>query len=473
MAKIGAAKLAAAAAARSAAASPAAAAAAAASDTVAVASSLGEWRLPTPPPSSPSTEDTDGVPEDKESKPAAVDTKQSSLGGSVGGGGDGDGDNGMEPEPDSYPVFQTFKDFSHDFRPDPSMSQKQLKEERWQHKVYEAFRYIQYLYGHGVFQCPGAMKDLETRRPGIPWDRSKRRDSRFQSVRSKRAPANTAQVLYDDDSDAPPPDVEDDYGAITVQQQQVRRDIVAVHCTEYAFSIEAPFQYERLVGASNMSWMLSVNYIEDVMTLIFVLTRNPPAYKMNPWALHADVRLPLLRNTSALIYFAIATQTGPLFETGKSIHEGHVSIGVAKGRSQGYTNHELSVATQLFLALGAKPSHVEEMLLQEHPGPGKTTSAQRSFNQGGKKITFPKTMALKLLGMSGKPAWDGRLPKYTRPNSDGGSGTRKRKRTSTTYNHTTQAQASRMKPPPKEQLNPMEDNQKDAPKQEDCIAMDV
>jgi hypothetical protein len=177
---------------------------------------------------------------------------------------------------------------------------------------------------------------------------------------------------------------------------------------------------------SNKSWNITPFYVQEVMRWIHLISRNPDIFKQEEFCLTHEQWEPLLKHTSAIIFFAIATQTGPLFESNGTTHGAHDKIGVMEGRSEAYTQHEQKVATELFLALGALPHQITTMLSGSTKNGRMLFNAKKSFVNETK--CFAKAMALKYLGMSGKPAWDGRLPKSSRPTSDGGASTKRRKK---------------------------------------------
>jgi hypothetical protein len=262
------------------------------------------------------------------------------------------------------------------------------------------------------------MKDSNTRRAGLPYDRSKKKDRRYQKLRGKGAAAPTRGYAADD---LPPPPDDGELALMNQQQEEIRTDIPISDDIQYKWKAHAPFKYHEFVGLSNTSWKITPFYVEQLMRWIDLISRNPQTFLLEKFHLIAEQWEPLLKHTSAIIFFAIATQTGPLFESGGTKHGGHDKIGVMDGRSDAYKQHELKVATELFHALGAKSVEIPRML------EGSTKAGQKNLNQK-KRITFAKSMALKYLGMTGKPAWDGRFPKHTRPTHDGGSATKKRKK---------------------------------------------
>jgi hypothetical protein len=267
------------------------------------------------------------------------------------------------------------------------------------------------------------MKDSTTRRRGVPYDRAQRKDSRYQPVRSKRAPSS--DPIYDH-NDVPHPD---EQVVVNNMSQSLRRDITITDALDYEYKDLVPFNFKRFVGKHNTSWVISLEYVQDVMQWVYLLTRNPETYKQEKWAMTREQRVPLMKGTGAILYFAIATQTGPLFDIGKNNHGGHNCIGEMNGRGEAYKKHEEKVATQLFIALGANADiHVPLMF------GGSVKTAQTSFNQGT-RINLKKCVAMHYLGLSGKPSWDGRLPKYGRQ-SDGGTKTKRRKRKRSTSQST-------------------------------------
>jgi len=315
-----------------------------------------------------------------------------------------------------------------------------------------AYKYILLLYDKGVFQCPGSMQSLTERRTGLFKGRAERRDGRFQDVTTRKDRKSTPLCFhYDDEAEAE---------AASASASHAGASLLPLDTDsyEYQFKEEYPFQWHHnWVGVSHYMFRLDPAYIKDVMTALKQLSLNPKSVKdkwqqMNKPTQH----IALMKHTGAIVYFAIATQTGPLFEV-KS--KDHWTIGLKQESTTGYKEHERAVAEQLFYALGMKKVGVD-ITLKETPGPGKAFTGKTTFNHN-QKITLSKTFVLYYLGMSGKPSWDGRLTKNTRKGVKWENQNRKQQ---TKKSAATQSEAPALAEPPGKKLktegqHPMMENQ--------------
>jgi hypothetical protein len=186
------------------------------------------------------------------------------------------------------------------------------------------------------------------------------------------------------------------------------------------FVKDAPFSYEKnLLKKSAKDWTITEMWIYNLQLLLAALTRNEDylaTSQINPppkFAMKTNVWVSTCKNTAAVIFYAIATKTGPHFETSNPEHR---VIGGNAGKSPQYNAYEQKVAAAVFHALGVTPQFIDHFVLNQAPGPpGSTNKLQDALNKTGRFITNPKCMILHWLGMSGKPAWDGRLFKKPRP----------------------------------------------------------
>ena len=268
-----------------------------------------------------------------------------------------------------------------------------------------SYKYILLLYDKGVFQCPGSMQSLTERRLGLFQGRDKRRDGRFQDV-TKRKDRKSTPLSFDYDDEA-----EAEAAAASASDAGGRELTVDTGTYDYPFKQEYPFQWHHnWVGVPPTMFRLDSAYLKGVITALKQLTANPESVQDKWLQMNKETQLvALMKHTAAIVYFAIATQTGPLFED-KS--KDHWTIGLLKDSTpKGYKEHEREVANQLFQALGLKNLPIKIFLNEKSPG--KTSTGRTTFNHD-QKITLYKTYVLYYLGMSGKPSWDGRLQKNRR-----------------------------------------------------------
>jgi hypothetical protein len=301
---------------------------------------------------------------------------------------------------------------------------EQNLEAKLEHDALQAFNYIQLLYAKGVFQCPGSMESLDKRRDGLFPSRDERRDVRFQEVKRKRSKSKA--ICLDDDFDESDQESEADQNQAdqnpmkcvspyppTSEDDELVGDYKEL-VGDYKFMDVYPFQYPtQWIGINNTQFRLDTVYIKDIMKGLKYLTSNPQNSSFWQQIPKMNQLLPLLKHTSAIVYFAIATQTGPLFESNSNSHD-HQTIGKMNPKgyiSNGYYEHERAVARQLFQALQVKKKIIDIILDEEKPGRAETGRATLSHKD---KITLYKTCILYHLGMSGKPSWDARVVKKTR-----------------------------------------------------------
>ena len=129
-----------------------------------------------------------------------------------------------------------------------------------------------------------------------------------------------------------------------------------------------------VIHGFNQEWLWSI------ILLIFLLTKNPlkvPGIKTEEifklTTGHCGI---YAQNVSAIIYFAIATQTGPYFETG---NKDHLRKGKHSHQSEDYNMHEEELAKQLFLALGADMDFIKMMVFALAPEGKQNTLQARDF----------------------------------------------------------------------------------------------
>ena len=178
----------------------------------------------------------------------------------------------------------------------------------------------------------------------------------------------------------------------------------------YDYTDEAPFNWEY--GVHNTWWKLNEQYLSNILQLVHLLVYNPTKVPgiltTHIFQMTRKSHLSNGRHVCAIIYYAIATQTGPYFET---LNKYHQTIGGYEDKSLDYNNYEKKLATKLFEVFGASQPFISEVVLGR---PQKSSQGRDNFNQAS-KVTFQKSMMLYYLGMSGKPSWDGRLFKIGRP----------------------------------------------------------
>jgi len=195
-----------------------------------------------------------------------------------------------------------------------------------------------------------------------------------------------------------------------------------------------PFEWtSNWHGKKPTEFRLTVNYIMRLMQALTILAENPVTDQehfllpdntvaRNGYKFQCSQRVykALCKHTCAVIYFAMATMSGPLFEPGT--HGQYDTIGRMDGCPEDYLQQELKCAKALFTNLGVKDDFFNTFIYEQNPSiaakkpsVGSTQRAQRMFNEAGEhKISYPKVRMVFLLGMSGKPSWDGRCSKKPR-----------------------------------------------------------
>ena len=300
----------------------------------------------------------------------------------------------------------------------------------------DALRHIQRLYQNGCFLCPGGMANLQQRRPGAPWDRSKRNEPRFQSGRTKVI--SYAHEAMGGAAGAPPG------GAGFVQQ------LIGSDQNQEKWVEEAPFTWSNWVNVSADQWTLNQQYLEGVIRLLWLMKVNPPRVPWwntdHVWGLVPKMHVPHCKHSCQIIYFAIATQTGPLFEPTSLEHR---QIGHNPEKGPEWNQYEKEVATSLFHSLGVEPhpapSFLEDMCFAQKAS---AKQGQDNFNGSG-RATFPKSVTLYYLGMSGKPGWDARLYKIPRPGARKRNSELRSQKTSRKKKKDTEEKKASVKPPPR------------------------
>ena len=342
--------------------------------------------------------------------PQESDSKLPAVGGSGGNGpsdGQGNGDSGGAPggeAPGGIPPVMDFSQTLEAYPPIPEFIPSGVAEDNFPVRAAEAHAHILELYKAGCFLCPGGMQNLETRRPGAPWDRSKRNDPRFSLKQRSKV------VSWSHEGGG---------GAAAGVAAGVATQLVGSTQNEEQWVDEAPFTWSNWVNVPADTWVLNQQYLEGVIRLLYLMKHNPAKVEWintdHVWQMPPKMHFPLCKHSCQIIYFAIATQTGPLFEADSDEHQ---QIGHNPTKGAAWNQYEKDVATSLFHSLGVEPLSSSPSMLQDMCLAPKASTKQGQFNFNAKKrATFCKSFTLYLLGMSGKPGWDARLFKIPRPNA--------------------------------------------------------